>query len=94
LVGKAAVVTAASQGIDKGIAEELAKEGTNVAICVRGRENLEKAAEEIRAHGAEVLTVAADVTNVEDVRKVLDETAREFGRLDILGEITLTVTQP
>ena len=63
-------------------------------ICVRGRENLEKAAEEIRAHGAEVLTVAADVTNLEDVWKVLDETAREFGRLDILGEITLTVTQP
>ncbi len=41
LVGKAAVVTAASQGIGKGIAEELAKEGTNVAICARGRENLE-----------------------------------------------------
>ena len=50
--------------------------------------------EEIRAHGAKVLTVAADVTNVEDVRKVVDETAREFGRLDILGEIPLTVTRP
>jgi 3-oxoacyl-[acyl-carrier protein] reductase len=84
LVGKAAVVTAASQGIGKGITEELAKEGTNVAICARGTENLEKAAEEIRAQGAKVLTVAADVTNVEDVREVVDETVREFGRLDIL----------
>jgi NAD(P)-dependent dehydrogenase (short-subunit alcohol dehydrogenase family) len=84
LVGKAAVVTAASQGIGKGIAEKLAKEGTNVAICARGRETLKKAAEEIREHGAKVLTVAADVTNVEDVQKVVDKTVHEFGRLDIL----------
>ena len=77
-------MTAASQGIGKVIAEELAKEGTNIASCTRGRENLEEAAEEIQAHGAKVLTIAADVTNVENVRKVVDETAREFGRLDIL----------
>lgn len=84
MVGKAAVMTAASQGIGKVIAEELAKEGTNIASCARGRENLEEAAEEIQAHGAKVLTIAADVTNVENVRKVVDETAREFARLDIL----------
>jgi 3-oxoacyl-[acyl-carrier protein] reductase len=84
LVGKVAIVTAASQGIGKGIAESLAREGTNVAICARGRENLEEAAKEIRAHGARVLTVDADVTNAEDVQKVVDQTVREFGHLDIL----------
>jgi 3-oxoacyl-[acyl-carrier protein] reductase len=84
LVGKVAIITAASQGIGKGIAQELAKEGTNVTICARGTQNLEKAAEEIRERGAKVLTVAADVTNVDDVQKVVDETLKEFGRLDIL----------
>ena len=84
LVGKVAIVTAASQGIGKGIAEELAKEGTNVTICARGEEDLEKAAEGIREHGAKVLAVAADVTNVDDVQRVVDETVKEFGRLDIL----------
>ncbi len=84
LGGKVAIVTAASQGIGKGVAEGLAREGTAVTICARGRENLEKAAEEIREHGAKVLTVAANVTNVEDVQKVVDETVQEFGRLDIL----------
>ena len=51
LAGKVALVTAASTGIGKAIAEELAKEGTNVSICARGQEDLEQAAEAIREYG-------------------------------------------
>jgi NAD(P)-dependent dehydrogenase (short-subunit alcohol dehydrogenase family) len=84
LGGKVALVTAGSKGIGKAIAEELAIEGANVSICARGREDLEQAAEEIREHGAGVLPVQADVTEPDDVQRVVDETVREFGRLDIL----------
>jgi 3-oxoacyl-[acyl-carrier protein] reductase len=84
LDGKVALVTAGSKGIGKAIAEELGKEGANVSICARGREDLEQAAEEIRKHGAKVLSVQADVAKPDDVQRVVDETVREFGRLDIL----------
>jgi NAD(P)-dependent dehydrogenase (short-subunit alcohol dehydrogenase family) len=84
LSGKVAIVTAGSQGIGKAVAEELAREGTNVSICARGREDLEQAAREIGGLGPEVLPVQADVTQAEDVQRVVDETVGEFGRLDIL----------
>lgn len=51
LGGKAAIVTAASKGIGKAIAEELAGEGANVSICARSREELEEAEADIGRHG-------------------------------------------
>jgi 3-oxoacyl-[acyl-carrier protein] reductase len=62
LGGKVAIVTAGSQGIGKAIAEELAREGVNVSICARGKEDLEQAAKEIGEHGPEVLPIPADAT--------------------------------
>jgi 3-oxoacyl-[acyl-carrier protein] reductase len=84
LGGKVALVTAGSKGIGKAIAEELAGEGANVSICARERESLWEAAADIGKHGKGILSVPADVTNVEDVQRVVDETVREFGRIDIL----------
>lgn len=84
LGGKVAIVTAASKGIGKAIAEELAREGANVSICAREEEELEQAKVDIGRHGAGVVTVSADVTDAGDVQRVVDETAREFGRIDIL----------
>ena len=68
LEGRVALVTGASRGIGKACALVLAEEGCNVAICARGKEALEKAAEEIRAKGVEVLAVQADMTKPEDVK--------------------------
>ena len=84
LKNKAALVTAASKGIGKGIAEEMAREGANIAICARGKEDLESCAEELRKHGTVVLAVQGDVTKEGDVQQVVSRTAKELGRIDIL----------
>jgi 3-oxoacyl-[acyl-carrier protein] reductase len=63
IVGKRAVVCAASQGLGRGCAEALAREGVLVTIAARTRETLEAAAREIEAEtGSPVTAVVADVT--------------------------------
>jgi 3-oxoacyl-[acyl-carrier protein] reductase len=48
LKGKCALITGASKGLGRAIAEELAKEGAHVSICARGKEELEQAAQALR----------------------------------------------
>ncbi|HLF85281.1 MAG TPA: SDR family oxidoreductase [Blastocatellia bacterium] len=85
LTGKVAIVAAASSGLGKATAMELAAEGARVAINARSEEQLRSAADEIQsATGAEVLAIAGDVTNEEDVRRLVSETRSRFGRVDIL----------
>lgn len=84
LEGKVALVTGASRGIGKGIADELAAEGASVAICARAKEDLDLAGEELRRHGRAVVTVPADVTVPEDIQRVVDQTLDGLGRIDIL----------
>jgi NAD(P)-dependent dehydrogenase (short-subunit alcohol dehydrogenase family) len=84
LASKVAVVTAASKGIGKASAAELAKEGAIVSICARGKEDLEQAAQEIRKYGRHVVAIGADVTQAEDVQRVVAETVTACGRIDIL----------
>ena len=74
LKGKVALVTGASKGIGKAIAEELAREGVHVALCARGKEDLEQTAQALRQHGVTVHAVIADVAKAEDVQRVLDST--------------------
>lgn len=81
---KVALVTAASRGIGKGVAGVLAEEGADLAICARGESDLANCAEELRQHGARVLAVRADVTEAEDVGRVVDACMNDFGRIDIL----------
>ena len=84
LKGKSSIVSGASLGIGRGIAEELAKEGVNVSICARGKDNLEKAADDIRRHGVKVLAIQADVSKSADIERVISKTKKEFGQIDIL----------
>jgi len=84
LKDKVALVTAASKGIGRGIAEELAQEGANVSICARGKDDLDACAEALRTHGVEALAVQADVTRLEDIERVVDETVDAFGQIDVL----------
>lgn len=82
---KVALVTGGSEGIGKGIARALAREGCRVAIVSRRQEALDAAAEEIRAEtGAEVVGFAGDLTKTSDADRAVEQTADHFGRIDIL----------
>lgn len=82
---RVALVGAASKGLGRAIAEELAHEGARVVICARGAADLQAAAHEIaRATGAEVEPVVADLATADGIRTVLDAADRRFGRIDVL----------
>jgi 3-oxoacyl-[acyl-carrier protein] reductase len=85
LKGRVAVVTGASKGIGKAIARGLAEEGVHLAILSRGRDELERAAGEIRsATGVRVLALPTDIRSGDAVRAAADAASREFGTINIL----------
>lgn len=85
LKGKVALVAGASQGMGKAAAMGFAREGAKVAICARGEAVLKETAEEIRkATGGEVLAIAADMAKAEDIKKFVEESAKHFGRIDVV----------
>jgi len=82
---KVAVVAAASSGLGKATAMELAAEGARVVINARNEERLQNTAAEIQlATGAEVLAIAGDVTDAGLVRQLIAETKSRFGSVDII----------
>jgi len=84
--GRAAAIAASSKGLGFACALELAREGASVAICSRDRKRIDEAAERIRdaVPGAKVHAVVLDLSREEDGRRLVDEAASAFGRLDIL----------
>jgi 3-oxoacyl-[acyl-carrier protein] reductase len=85
LKAKVALVAAASKGLGQAAALELAREGARVAICARAEAALRATADEIgRATGSQTLAVVADVSDPNDVERVVQTTVNHFGRLDVL----------
>jgi 3-oxoacyl-[acyl-carrier protein] reductase len=84
LRGKVALVTGSSRGIGRAIAIGLGAEGCKVTLCARGAGPLEEAAAAVRAAGGAALAVEADVTTAEGLQRVLDQTRRAHGPIDIL----------
>jgi len=84
LHGRAAVVTGGSRGLGRAIAIELAASGADVAICARGAEDLEAAAEELRSTGRRVHAQVADVTDPDQVTGFIAASAEALGGIDIL----------
>jgi len=82
---KVAIVCAASKGLGKGAALALAHEGANVVICARHLDALEATAKDIRAEtGVQVLPVVCDLSNGEDIQRLVDSTIATFAKIDIL----------
>lgn len=85
LKNKIALVTGASKGLGKAIARELAQEGTSLAICARGEEELNQTARELKEEfGAKVLAQGCDITKVTEVENFVEGTLKFYGRVDIL----------
>ncbi|HEY3653138.1 MAG TPA: SDR family NAD(P)-dependent oxidoreductase [Streptosporangiaceae bacterium] len=84
LHGEVAVVTGASRGLGLLLARELAGQGCPLVICARDAAELDRAADELRAAGAEVTTVACDVTDEATPQLLVDTAVQRYGRLDIL----------
>jgi 3-oxoacyl-[acyl-carrier protein] reductase len=84
LKDKVALVVAASRGLGRAVAEELAAEGASLVLCARGAEALEEARESIARAGVPVLALTADVTDPADVARVVGAGVEKFGRIDIL----------
>ncbi len=84
LDGKVALVTGGGTGIGLGIASCLAGAGATVAIASRKPENLAAAAGELRAAGATVTTVEANVREPEAVARMVEQVRAEHGRIDLL----------
>jgi 3-oxoacyl-[acyl-carrier protein] reductase len=82
--GRRAIVTGGSKGLGLAIAEELAREGANVAICARNEEEVLAAGERLRERAAVVHAEAADVTDPEQVRHFVTRSAEALGGIDFL----------
>jgi NAD(P)-dependent dehydrogenase (short-subunit alcohol dehydrogenase family) len=95
LDGKRALVTGASSGIGKKVAEAYLQAGAHVAVVARHSEKLEKVAAEIAAAGSgKVVPICCDVTQPDQVGRMLDQVTAELGGIDIAvcnaGIITVT----
>jgi len=85
LEGKTAVVTGAARGIGKSIALKLAAEGANIAITdLAYNEAAQEVEKELTAMGVKAKAYASNAADYADTQRVVEEIAKEFGRIDIL----------
>ncbi|UVT15186.1 MAG: glucose 1-dehydrogenase [Nitrospira sp.] len=85
LSGKVAIVTGASNGIGRAVAERLAEDGAIVVVnYVRSSEKAQQVVTGIQGKGGKALAVQADMSQVADARRLVVDTVKQFNRLDIL----------
>lgn len=84
LKGRVAVITGASSGIGRATAERLAAEGAQVVLAARRADRLDTVADGIRRMGGTVRAVPTDVTQPDQVDRLIAETLDCFGRVDVL----------
>ena len=85
LEGKTVIITGASRGIGKGIAEVFAKQGANIAFTYRSSDEKAKALEdELSANGCKVKGYKSDASNFEAAQQLAVDVLEEFGSIDVL----------
>ena len=82
--GKVIVITGASSGMGEAAAKHLSNLGATVVLGARRTVRIETLAKEIKENGGQALAIAVDVTQREQVKKLVDATVEQFGRVDVL----------
>ena len=84
LKGKVAIVTGGGTGIGKAIGLALANEGVDVVIAARNLSRLEQVANDIKSGGGKARAIKADISDHEQLEKMIAQTVKDFGQIDIL----------
>jgi len=84
MADRAAIVTGASSGIGLAIAKMLGEEGYAMTLAARRPEKLQGAADSLQAEGYELQAIAANVSDEDDIKRVVDAHRERYGRLDVL----------
>jgi 2-deoxy-D-gluconate 3-dehydrogenase len=84
LKGKSGIVTGGGSGIGEAIAKGIVQAGAEIVIAGRNKERLEEAVKEIQKFGGPVNAVQADISKMEDIKKLVDQTVEKFGKIDFL----------
>lgn len=85
LADRVAIITGSSRSIGAAVAKRYAREGAKVVINYRSHPELaEQVREDIAAAGGEAFAIQADVSREEDVHRMVEETVRRYGKIDIL----------
>ncbi|KAL4012366.1 hypothetical protein IC575_029466 [Cucumis melo] len=85
VAGKVVLITGASSGIGEHLAYQYAQRGARLALVDRRERPLHEVADIARYYGSpDIITIPADVSNLQDCRRIIDETINHFGRLDHL----------
>jgi len=84
LENKVVIITGASSGIGRALAEEYAREKARIVIAARSGDKLAELRAALEKTGCEVLSVTMDVSREEDCKRLIEETVARFGRIDIL----------
>jgi meso-butanediol dehydrogenase/(S,S)-butanediol dehydrogenase/diacetyl reductase len=84
LKDKVCIVTGGGSGIGRATCLLFAEEGARVAVADKRKDNAEAVAAECRSKGAEAIALQVDVARSADAKRMIDETVRAFGRLDVL----------
>ena len=84
LTGKTALVTGGSRGLGMAIARAMVLNGAEVIVCGRKQENLDQTVEDFRKEGLDLIGIAANIGNSDQVKALFEGVETRFGRLDIL----------
>ena len=82
--GKVVVITGASSGLGEATARHLSAEGATVVLAARRTNRIKSLADEINDNGGKALAFTTDVTELEQIKKLVDKAVEEFGRVDVM----------
>ena len=84
IINKVVIITGASSGMGEAAAKHLAGLGATVILGARRADRIDKLAKDIQQTGAKALAVEVDVTDLEQVKNLVDTAVRQFGRVDVI----------